>query len=169
MTRDRLGVVSAGLGLIGFGVAFLVAQLIGWDRVWPIFPIAGGLAFFLGYAASGFRDGGLVFVGTGAVLVGVFFFGFSLGRWEWEEMSRLWPVFPLIGGVAFFALFLAERSARDIGVLGVSFAALIVGGVGLAYTHDMVAGDIIKLWPLLLILVGLATLANALIRGVRRR
>lgn len=168
MSRDRLNVVWTGLGLIGFGIAFLVAQVIGWDQVWPIFPILGGLAFFFGYAASGFRDGGLVFVGTGAILVGVFLFGFTLGRWEWEEMERLWPVFPLIGGVAFFALFLADRGARDIGVLGVGLASLIVGGVGLAYTHDMVAGDVIKLWPLLVILVGLAALINALVQGARR-
>ncbi len=168
MTRDRLTVVWTGLGLIGFGVAFLVAQLTGWDQVWPIFPILGGLAFFIGYAASGFRDGGLVFVGTGAILVGLFFFGFTLGRWEWEEMSRLWPVFPLIGGVAFLALFLAERTARDVGVLGVSLAALIVGGVGLAYTHGKVTGDIVKLWPLLLILVGLTALVNALFQRGRR-
>jgi hypothetical protein len=126
------------------------------------------LAFFFGYIASGFRDGGLVFVGTGGILVGLFFFGFSLGYWEWEEMSRLWPVFPLIGGVSFFALFLAEHKARDIGVLGVSLAALIVGAVGLAYTHDLVAQDVVKLWPLLIILVGLAALINALLQGARR-
>ena len=92
MSRDRLGVVWAGLAFIGLGITFLFAQWIGWDRIWPIFPLFGGLAFWGGYVASGFREPGLAFVGTGAILVGLFFFGFSLGYWEWAQMSDLWPV-----------------------------------------------------------------------------
>jgi hypothetical protein len=165
--RDRYGVMWAGLGLIGLGVAFLVAQFIGWDKIWPIFPILGGLAFLGGYAAGGFRDAGLVFVGTLAVLVGVFFFGFSLGIWEWAQMADLWPAFPLIGGLGFVALFLAERG-RDVGTLGVGCAAIIVGVVGLAVTLGLVGEGIVKLWPLLLVFVGLVGLVGGLLRAVRR-
>jgi hypothetical protein len=168
MSRDQLGVVWAGLGLIGLGIALLFAQWIGWDRIWPIFPLLGGLAFFAGYAASGFRDAGLAFVGTAAALLGLFFFGFTLGYWEWAEMVRLWPVFALIGGAAFVVLFMAEGRSRDWGVLGIGLVAIIVGVVGLAVTHDVVSGDILVYWPALLILLGFVGLIGALFRGFRQ-
>jgi hypothetical protein len=168
MTSKGWGTAWAGLMLIGLGIAFLVANAIGWDRIWPVFPMLGGLAFFGGYVASGFKEGGFVFVGTAALLVGLFLFGFSLGIWAWEQMAQLWPVFPLIGGVALVALFIADRQARDLGVLGVALAALIVGVVGLAATHGLVSGDIVNLWPLLVVLLGLAGLVSALWRMYRR-
>jgi hypothetical protein len=168
MSRDQLGVVWAGLGLIGLGIAFLLAQWIGWDKLWPIFPLLGGLAFFAGYAASGFQDAGLAFVGTAATLIGLFFFGFTLGNWEWVEMVRLWPVFALIGGIAFVVLFIAEGRSQDWGVLGIGLAAIIVGVVGLAVTHGWVSGDIVKYWPALLVLLGLVALVGAPFRGFGR-
>jgi hypothetical protein len=168
MSRERIGVVWAGLGLIGLGIALLAAQLIGWDKLWPIFPIFAGVAFFAGYISSGFKDAGMAFVGTAALLVGFFFFGFTFGLWQWEAMVQLWPVFPLIGGIAFLVLFLAESRARDLGVLGVGCAAVIVGVVGLAFTYGVVGGEILKYWPLLLVLVGLVSLVGALVRGFRR-
>jgi hypothetical protein len=168
MSRDRLGTAWAGLGLIGLGLAFLLAQWVGWDKVWPIFPMLGGLAFFASYVLSGLRDAGLAFVGTAAVLIGLFFFGFTLGFWEWEHMRQLWPVFPLIGGIAFAVLFLAEGRTRDVGVLGVGCAAIIVGAVGLAISFGLVGGEIVKYWPLLIILIGVIGLASALLRGLRR-
>ncbi len=166
--HDKSGAIKTGLIVIGVGVALLVAQLIGWDRVWPLFPLLGGLAAFGGYVAGGRRDGGLAFLGTAATLLGLFFFGFTLGFWEWAQMEQLWPVFPLIGGVAFIVLFLAGRPARDVGALGVGCAALIVGGAGLAFTYGLIGGDIVKLWPLLLVLLGIVSLIGGLLRTARR-
>jgi hypothetical protein len=167
MARDRLAVVGAGLALIGLGIAFLLAQWIGWDHIWPVFPLLGGLAFWGGYVASGFRESGFVFVGTAAILVGLFFFGFSLGHWEWAQMADLWPAFLIIGGIAFITLFAAER-ARDLGTLGVGCAAIIAGLAALGVTLGFLGAGIWRLWPLLLIFLGLVGLANALWRFVRR-
>lgn len=167
MNRDRLGSVWLGLTFIGLGVMLLLAQWLGWDRLWPLFPLLGGLSFLVAYVLGGFRDPGLIFVGTAAALVGFFFLGFTSGYWEWGEMERLWPVFPLIGGVAFCALFVAER-ARDLGALTVGAVALLVGIVGLGVTFGMLGRDVVKLWPLLLILIGLFGLANGVVRLLRR-
>jgi hypothetical protein len=167
MTKQQQTALWTGLGLIGLGVALILAQFIGWDRVWPLFPLLGGLAFLVGYVASGFHESGFVFVGVLATLLGLFFFGFSLGFWEWANMRRLWPVFPLIGGIAFVALFVAER-ARDGGTLGVGCAAVIVGVAGLGVTYGYVGASIWRLWPLLLIVAGVIALVGALLQFLRR-
>ena len=164
--RDQ-GMMWGALALIGMGVAFLIAQWIGWDRIWPIFPLMGGLAFLGAYVLGGFRESGFVFVGTAAILVALFFFGFSFGFWEWAEMADLWPIFPAIGGVAFIVLFFADR-AHDVGVLGVGCAAIVVGLVGFLITSGVVGSDITRLWPLLVIFVGIATLISAIRQGVRK-
>jgi hypothetical protein len=167
MPQDRGRTIWLGLVLISLGIVFVMAQLIGWDAVWPVFIIAGGAVFLVRYAVTGFRESGLVFVGVAAVLVGLFFFGFTLGYWEWAEMSRLWPVFPIIGGIALVALFFAERG-KDAGTLGVGCAAFLVGIVGLAVTLGYVGKEIVGLWPLLLVILGIISLVAAFLRLIRR-
>jgi hypothetical protein len=167
MEKERLGTVWAGLGLITVGIALVAAQWLGWDRLWPLFPAMGGVGLLAAYVLTGRKDEGLVFLGISALLVGLFFFGFTLGYWEWGQMADLWPVFPLIGGVAFLALFFAERT-RDVGTLGVALAALIVGGVGLAFTYGLVNSDIWRFWPVLLIMMGVLSLVGGLLRASRR-
>lgn len=168
MEKDRMGAVWGGISLIALGIAFITAQWLGWDRIWPLFPVLGGLGLLVSYVLTGFKDEGLVFLGVLALFVGLFFFGFTLGFWEWDQMRDLWPVFPLIGGVAFIALFLAQR-ARDVGSLGVGLAAMIVGVAGLAFTYGFVSGDIWRYWPVLLILMGVLSLVGGLVRAFRRR
>jgi len=165
--KKQSGAVWTGLGLIGLGIAFLVATLAGWDRFWPVFPLLGGLAFLVAYIGSGFKDSGFVWIGVAATLVGLFFFGFTLGIWEWEEMRELWPIFPFIAGLAFIATFLAER-ARDWGTLGVGLVGIIVGIVGLAYTKGGLESDIWKYWPALIILVGVFGLLSGLFQRGRK-
>lgn len=166
MSRDRLGSVWPGLTFIGPGVMLLPGQWLGWGQLWPLFPLLGGLSFLVAWALGGVRDAGLVLVGA-AALVGLFFLGFTTGHWEWAEMERLWPVFPLIGGVAFCALFVAGR-APDLGALTVGAVALVVGIAGLGITFGVLGKEVVKLWPLLLILIGLFGLASGVIRLLRR-
>jgi hypothetical protein len=167
MSQDRQATIWLGLGLIGLGIVFVLGLWIGWERIWPIFILAGGVASLVGYAVSGFRESGLVFVGVGASLIGLFFFGFSLGTWAWSEMAWLWPVFPIIGGIAFVALYFAERG-RDAGVLGVECAAFVLGAAGLAVYLGFVGREVVRFWPVLLVVLGLASLVAALLRLVRR-
>jgi hypothetical protein len=167
MSRDRSSSIVWGLVLIGVGIVLGLAMWIGWDKLWPVFPLMAGLGFLVGYVLSSFKEEGFVFIGTLAALLGLFFFGFTLGVWEWGDMSKLWPAFPLILGVAFLALFLADRK-HDAGALGVGCAGVIVGIVGLAILYGYLGSEIVKLWPLLIILVGLIGLIGALSRMFRR-
>ncbi len=168
MKRANRGTLGTGLTLIGLGIVFVVAWLIGWDKAWPIFPLFAGVAFWAGYFLGGRRDPGLTWIGTVALLLGVFFFGFTLKYLEWADMGTLWPVFPLIGGVAWVVEFLASR-ARRVGSLAVGLAALVIGVVGLAYNYKLIQGPIVNYWPLLIILMGVAILVGGLARAVRRQ
>ncbi len=155
--------------LLGFFLLLqqLATHLFGWNHIWPIFPTLGGVTFLAGWLFSKEHDPGLLFVGTAATLVGLFFFLFTFGVLEWSEMSKLWPTFPIIGGLAFLALFAGDRF-RDWGAAGTGCVAVLLGVIAFGFTLFRLPrslGDtLIKLWPLGLILIGLIGLLSALLR-----
>ena len=169
-----VGLLVVGSVMVGLGLLFLVSRfwpgMPGLDRLWPVFPMAGGMLFLLQYLAGGLKEPGLVFPGVAALGVGFFFFLFTLGPFEYEQMERLWPVFPLIGGIAFFWTWIASFG-RKIGLLVPAVLSGCVGVVGLLFTVTPVGPAVALLgWPLLLIGIGflfvlLAGVA-ALLRGV---
>ncbi len=165
----RRGTVFLALVLILLGVYLLLSQLgigvPGWDEIWPVLPLAGGLALLGGYIFGERRDPGRVFLGTAATLVGLVFFFVTLGPMEYGDLGTWWPVFVLIGSVAFLALWVATRF-RDWGAFFMALVALVVGGAGLAVTLQLLGPQtrelLPRLWPVLLILLGLMALLRAL-------
>jgi hypothetical protein len=156
----RRDAILSGLLLIFLG-AWLLARnfgmpLPGLEVLWPIFPTLGGVALLVQYLLEGRRQPGPVFPGVALLLVGLFFFGFTLHYFAWSEMGRLWPVFILIGGVAFFVQWVAQADQR--GRLFMSALALVIGGVALAATHQYLSAVVFKLWPLIFIFIGLGFL-----------
>jgi hypothetical protein len=178
MKRRRSLIPAVILILLGlwFLVGNLGIPLPGMDALWPIFPLGGGLLFLAGYLFDR-RDPGLIFLGIAATLIGAFFFLFTLniplpvrGMQEgvrWEDMSKLWPAFVVIGGLAFIGLFLAQPH-HEWPVFSVGVVAVIMGVFAFPFTLGWWAGDIgallAKLWPLLLIIAGLAALLQAVFR-----
>jgi len=174
----RRGAIVPALVLIVLGLWFLMGnldvKLPGIDAMWPIFPMGAGLWFLVGYVFDR-RDPGLIFVGLAATLIGAFFFLFTFGiplpvdRMQegvrWSDMDRLWPTFVVIGGLSFLALFLAQPH-HEWGVFSVGAVAVIVGCVAFLFTLGRLTGDIglmlVKLWPLLLVIAGLAALLQAI-------
>ena len=165
----RRGTVLPALVLILLGVYLLLNRLDigvpGWDAIWPVFPFAGGLALLGGYVFGDRRDPGQVFLGTAATLVGLVFFFVTLGPLQYRDLGTWWPVFVLIGSVAFLAQW-AAAGFRDWGALFMALVALVVGGAGLAVTLQLLGPEtralLPRLWPVLLILAGLM----ALLRGL---
>jgi hypothetical protein len=165
--------------LILLGLWFLMGNLgiplPGMDAMWPIFPMGAGLLFLGGYLLDR-RDPGLIFVGIAATLIGAFFFLFTLrvplpvGGMQkgvrWDDMGKLWPAFVIIGGLAFIGLFLAQPH-HEWPVFSLGAVAILVGLVAFLFTLGWLAGDLgqmlAKLWPLLLIIVGLAALLQAVL------
>ncbi len=166
----RKGTALLALVFIVLGVYLLLAELgvgvPGWDAVWPVFPLAGGLAFLGMYAFGQQRDPGQVFVGTAATLVGLAFFFITLGPLEYQDLDTWWPAFVLIGSVAFLAQW-AAAGFRDWGALFMALVALVVGGAGLTVTLQLLGPEtrelLPKLWPVLLIAGGLMVLLRAVL------
>jgi len=166
----RRGTVFLALVFILLGVYLLLDQLgigvPGWDVIWPVLPLAGGLALLVGTVFGERRDPGHVFLGTAATLVGLAFFFVTLGPLEYGDLGTWWPVFVLIGSVAFLALWAATRF-RDWGAFFMALVALVVGGAGLAVTLQLFGPEtrelLPRLWPVFLILLGLMGLLRALL------
>lgn len=89
---------------------------------------------------------GRTFIGPGVMLL----------PGQWLGWGQLWPLFPLLGGLSFLV-------AWALGAV-----ALVVGIAGLGITFGVLGKEVVKLWPLLLILIGLFGLASGVIRILRR-
>jgi len=146
-----------GIVFIAVGIVFLMVSnriLLGWENVWPIFPLGLG-ALLLRFFRSR-RAPWLMFFGTSGLLLGVFLMMFTLGILQWDALDTLWPIFPMIAGVAF----LAESAANVDGT-----PSLIVGSAIILFTaaaflletgavNPRVASPFVRFWPLVLILAG---------------
>lgn len=158
--------IIPGLLLVLLGLWFLAGnfglRLPDLSTLWPIFPLLGGLASILDYFRTGRHDSGKIFFGVAAAGVGAFFFMFTLGRLAWSQMGQYWPVFLLILSAAFFAQWLVEPSRR--GVLVPAAISLIIGLIFMPelrrFLNPVVVDNLVKLWPLALVLAGLAVLVS---------
>ncbi|MBN1886570.1 MAG: hypothetical protein JW850_01215 [Thermoflexales bacterium] len=179
--QNRRGNVLGAFILIAVGVWFL-AQNVGIElpslgEIWPALLVLGGLVALGNYVSGHNRDSDQIFSAVLGLLLGAFFFVFTLGLSlplpgleegvGWEDMARLWPVFPLIVGLAILAQFVVGPK-RDWGGLTFGLLALVVGVVALPFTLGMWPADLglalFKFWPLALIVVGLAALLQAIFR-----
>jgi hypothetical protein len=177
---DRRGALIPALVLILIGVFFLLVNLgvlpkLSIAESWPGIVMFVGIMFWLGFIFSRGHDAGLAFVGTIITLIGAFFFLFTLhtfvpgyGSIQWGDQGRLWPAYPMIVGIAFVVLWIAQRF-RDGGVLIPAAILLVVGLAGFSFTLGDVTPfrDIVRFWPALLIGLGLVILVRAFTRPNR--
>ena len=162
------GILWGGV-LLAAGTWFLL-QRLGidlpnfWSALWPIFPFMFGAAFLVTYVTSEEKDPGLVWPGTFGVLIGSFFFLFSFEVFNWDQMSELWPAFPLIVGLSFVATWFAG-ACRKIQLLVPAAINLSVGIVGLGFTFGLIDRHTLNLlWPLGLVVLG----GYLVVRSLRR-
>lgn len=148
------------------------AQRLGVDlpplyNLWPALPFAIGAGGLLSFVSGRRRSPAAIWNGVAFVLVGAFFFGFTLGPLQWSQMQDLWPVLPMIAGVAFLATWMAG-GCKDTGLLVPSVLGLAVGAVGLGWTLELLQNWLLPAvefgWPLLLIALGLALVVRSFLR-----
>ncbi len=158
MTRKRGGCIL-GLILIGIGLWFLAEnhglELPGLSALWPIFPTLGGFALVYAYLTGREKDAGVLLPGISGFLVGIFFFAITLGPLTWRDLDAWWPIFPMIGGVAFIAMFVLSKPG-DAGVLVPGIGGLLVGIFFLLITLGPLRWSAMgSLWPAFPLIGGL--------------
>lgn len=167
----RNGATLAGGILIVLGVVFLLitqgALDVNMGTLWPIFPIlAGAYLLFRAFSSQNpYARSGQVLGGTIPLLVGFFFLTITLGVFHWSDMGTLWPMFPLIVGVAFIAAYLA--SSREQTAYLIPASVLIIVAVTF-FTILQVGGSysaIGKLWPIFLVMAGVILLVVPMFRN----
>jgi GAF domain-containing protein len=153
-----------GISLITVGALFLMVSngiLLGWEHVWPLFPIAAGIMFLRNYARR--PAPWLVFTGLTTALCGLFFFCFSTGIFSWPQLATMWPMFPLIVGLSFVGEALVNRDNSPLVIIGstiILFSAvafLLESGS----VTSRVAAPFIRFWPLALVLAGVVLLKTS--------
>jgi hypothetical protein len=180
--KEHPSIVPA-LILIAVGLFFLLnnaglLQDVDLEKLWPGFLLLAGVAFWLQYLFGGDRDPGLVFVGTLATLLGLFFFLFTLevelpwefenlsGPMKWDDNAVLWPVYPLVVGIGLLVLSIFDQ---DWGAFGVGLVAVVVGVFALIFTLGRPDGleELAQFWPILLIIFGIGLLLRPLFARLR--
>ncbi len=139
-----------GILLICVGSLFLLANFVdvGLSTMWPGAILAVSLVFFF----MAFRDRtkfGLLMPATVLLVVSGIFIACE---WEgWYMMNLLWPLFMMAPGLGFFMLYYFGNKDR-----GLLIPAGILTGLGVIFLLEQ--SDHARLWPLILILVGLVLL-----------
>jgi hypothetical protein len=181
---NTVGVMGGAL-LILLGLVFFAATQgifgLTWGNIWPIYPVILGL-LPLGQAfatSDPARRGWLAASGTFLILLGLYFFTFTLDYFAWGDQGTLWPVYVLIGGVALLAGYVASRFEKYAylvtgGIITAAGALLLAGSLsGVLYNwfdaehffgfslNDETLTFLATYWPVVPILVGAALLTMA--------
>lgn len=142
-----------GIFLIVVGGLFLFGNLseTGMEFLWPAFPLAVGIAFWVGFYLDR-KNFGLVMPGTILTVVSLLFFYCNV--FGWESMSSLWPVFILAPALGFIALYFA--GTRDQGLL---WPAGVMGIIGIIFIFFSAGfGDY---WPIFFIVAGVLLILSS--------
>ena len=158
-----------GIILIGLGAAFLLNQLFpglfGWFE-WPWIMIGLGGIFALASLIG--RVGGLMI--PGMILLGLGgIFLYQTRTNNWESWAYVWALMPALAGLGMVIGSLYDREMRPARTAG---AIMLVGGLAVFAILGGASGglfglnpDILRFWPVLLILLGV----GALVRAMRGR
>nr|MBN1228360.1 hypothetical protein [Anaerolineae bacterium] len=111
MRTWQQGINIIGLGLLVIGGWYVLSriapELPGFARLWPMLFLMAGLAILV-QPPNGIRTfAGAAWIGVLMLLTGLFLSVFSLGFADltWTDTRELWPVFLIIVGISFYAVF----------------------------------------------------------------
>lgn len=167
--RNNSGSILIGIILVVLGGWLLARQLgmnlPGLNALWPALLIILGVASFISYFTD--RNPDRIFFGVAGPLLGAFFFVFTLGRLGWGDMRVYWPVFVLIFSAASLAQWIAVPARRNL--LAQAAVGLLVGLFFMAYNLNLLnrvlAQQVLTLWPLILIVLGLIVVVRTFRRA----
>jgi len=145
--EHRKNQLTWGIFLILIGAVFLLGNLsrVGMETLWPVFPLAVGLAFWVGYFYDR-KNFGLLMPGSILVIVSLLFF--TCNFFGWWRMETLWPIFILAPGIGFFAMYFG--GAKDQGLV---IPGSILVAIGIIFLF--ISSGLRDWWPIFLIIAGI--------------
>ena len=161
--------IVPGILLILIGLWALLESLhVTWIRMevfWPAILMAFGAYGIYSGLRRDPRDPGAVWFGIFALLSGGVFLYITMGG-RWAEMASLWPVFPIIAGVAWGVAWLLDL--KQVSNLITGAVALLLGVGALLYTAGRLGPSwiqaLVTYWPVILVVLGLGFVAQYLVR-----
>jgi len=148
-----VGLLGAGAWSIAIGLGVPLARL---NRMWPVIIAIFGLGMIIQYIFQYRKQGGLLFVGLNAAVIGAFLSIFTLkvGGIGWADMVLYWPIIPITIGAAFLVIYIADGWQQSSLVV----PAFVIGGIGLfalpftlGVTRRQSFADVLEFWPLLVL------------------
>ncbi|MFZ5515684.1 MAG: LiaI-LiaF-like domain-containing protein [Candidatus Zhuqueibacterota bacterium] len=158
-----------GVLLVVFGAILLVNRLtpyhFGWSEIYPLVLLGFGVVLLSSVFAK--KDKGAVFPGTILFLLGLFFFLRNFDIIDYYHISDVWPIFFIIFGLGFIAIFITKPS--DWGVLIPAAIFLFLGAMFWLNIRTELIWDVWYLvadyWPVVLILIG----GGILLGGLKKK
>jgi hypothetical protein len=163
--NENRGQEVFGVFLAILGTLFLLVNnrllWFGWAELWPSLLFLMGIFLLRVYTRR--HKPRQLFVGLFLLQFGAFFFLFSSGIVDWEQMDVLWPSLPLMIGISLLSLSLAGDKAAPAVVFGL--VMVIFAGVSyLAETGAIgsrLSEPFVRIWPLVLVLAGVLIFLRA--------
>ena len=140
-------------------MVFLIGNVseVGMEMLWPVFPMAVGLALAIGYLLDR-SSYGLLMPASILIVISVLFFYCNFSGW-WR-MEYLWPVFILAPASGFVAMYFG--GTREQGLL---VPAAILAAIGVVLLFVRVGlGDY---WPIFLVIAGILLIGIPAVGGRR--
>ena len=116
--KRNAGAIAGGVALIAFGLLVLLGQIFArtdfWKNMWPIFPIALGVIFYVVMFAGGKGAAGFAIPATIITMIGLILLFQNLTG-QWETWSYAWAlVFPTSIGLGLLIKGLWEEREPDV-------------------------------------------------------
>lgn len=158
------GTIAGGVALIAFGLLFLLGQIFArtdfWGTMWPVFPIALGVIFYVVMFAGGRSTAGFAIPATIITMIGLILFFQNITGF-WETWAYAWALIIVAVGLGIYIMGLYTGSESDrrggVGVMRVGLILFIIfGAVMEMIFRNFISGNVMQyLFPALMILVGL--------------
>ncbi len=162
--RTNTGAIAGGAALIAFGLLFLLGQIFArtnfWGTMWPIFPIALGVIFYVVMFAGGKGAAGFAVPATIITMIGLILFFQNLTG-LWETWAYAWALIVLAVGLGIYIMGLYTGKETDrrggLGVMRVGLILFIIFGAVMEsiFRNFMPANVMQFVFPALMILLGI--------------
>lgn len=158
------GAIAGGVALIAFGLLFLLGQLFArtdfWGSMWPMFPIALGVIFYVAMFAGGKGAAGFAVPATIITMIGlILFFQNLTGLFETWAYAWALIVFAVGLGIYIMGLYTGKEADRRSGVsvMRVGLILFIIFGALMEMIfRNFISDNVMQyVFPALMILIGI--------------